>query len=183
MRSGPSLGTWILLIVLGVGSLAAGFGAGLWWQDRDVAPESARWVLTHSAQSAQLTPASEDLFTLTMSPVVAAPHVNQQGGFSEQCFEEVYREEYIPGTRERPGRVRRWTENIQVGCARQSFDQQWEPAPEPAVKIPVHGNVDDNSCVEGAIIFATCSTQPRMLWCLIQRPRKGEGRVRRWRSG
>ena len=45
MRSGPSLGTWILLIVLGVGSLAAGFGAGLWWQDRDVAPESARWVL------------------------------------------------------------------------------------------------------------------------------------------
>ena len=71
MRSGPSLGTWILLVVLGVGSLAAGFGAGLWWQDRDVAPESARWVLTHSAQSAQLTPASEGLFTLTMSPVDA----------------------------------------------------------------------------------------------------------------
>ncbi|MEK9956756.1 MAG: hypothetical protein VW780_08315, partial [Actinomycetota bacterium] len=71
MRSGPSLGTWILLIVLGVGSLAAGFGAGLWWQDRDVTPESARWVLTHSAQSAQLTPASEGLFTLTMSPVDA----------------------------------------------------------------------------------------------------------------
>ena len=73
MRSGPSLGTWILLIVLGVGSLVAGFGAGLWWQDRDVAPESARWVLTHSAQSAQLTPASEGLFTLTLlaaEPVV-----------------------------------------------------------------------------------------------------------------
>ena len=71
MRSGPSLGTWILLIVLGVGSLAAGFGAGLWWQDRDVSPETMRWVLTHSARSAQLTPASEGLFTLTMSPADA----------------------------------------------------------------------------------------------------------------
>lgn len=71
MRSGPSLGTWILLIVLGIGSLAAGFGAGLWWQARDVSPETMRWVLTHSARSAQLTPASEGLFTLTMSPADA----------------------------------------------------------------------------------------------------------------
>jgi hypothetical protein len=71
MRSGPSLGTWILLIVLGVGSLAAGFGAGLWWLGRDTSPESARWVLTHSARSAQLTPASQGLFTLTMSPADA----------------------------------------------------------------------------------------------------------------
>ena len=71
MRSGLSLGTWILLIALGVGSLAAGFGAGLWWQGRDVSPEIMRWVLTHSARSAQLTPASEGLFTLTMSPADA----------------------------------------------------------------------------------------------------------------
>ena len=71
MRGGLSLGTWILLIVLGVGSLAAGFGAGLWWQGRDVSPETMRWVLTHSARSAQLTPASEGLFTLTMSPADA----------------------------------------------------------------------------------------------------------------
>ena len=71
MRSGPSLGTWLLLIALWAASLAAGFGAGLWWQDRDVSPETARWVLTHSARSAQLTPASEGLFTLTMSPADA----------------------------------------------------------------------------------------------------------------
>ena len=71
MRNGPGLGTWVLLIVLGVGSLAAGFGVGLWWQDRDVSPKTARWVLTHSAQSAQLTPASAGLFTLTMSPADA----------------------------------------------------------------------------------------------------------------
>ena len=71
MRSGLSLGTWILIAVLGIGSLASGFGAGLWWQGRDVAPETARWVLAHSAESAQLTPASEGLFTLTMSPVEA----------------------------------------------------------------------------------------------------------------
>ena len=57
--------------MLGVGSLAAGFGAGLWWLGRDTSPESARWVLTHSARSAQLTPASQGLFTLTMSPADA----------------------------------------------------------------------------------------------------------------
>lgn len=69
MGSRLSLGAWILFAVLAVGSLAAGFGAGQWWQSRDVAPETARWVLAHSAESAQLTPASEGLFTLTMSPV------------------------------------------------------------------------------------------------------------------
>ena len=69
MGSRLSLGAWILFAVLAAGSLAAGFGAGQWWQSRDVAPETARWVLAHSAESAQLTPASKGLFTLTMSPV------------------------------------------------------------------------------------------------------------------
>lgn len=67
---GPGWGlwAWILVVAVGLGSIAAGFGAGRWWQGREVAPEVARWVLAHSAQSAQLTPASEGLFTLTMSP-------------------------------------------------------------------------------------------------------------------
>ena len=68
MRGGWGLWAWVLVIAIGAGSVAAGFGAGRWWQDREVAPDIAPWVLTHSADAAQLTPASEGLFTLTMSP-------------------------------------------------------------------------------------------------------------------
>jgi len=68
-------------------------------------------------------------------------------GYSEQCFRQVYREEYIPGTRRRPGRVRRWTENVEVPCRR--------PRPHPRPYHEPHrpqSNTDDNSCIEGAIL-------------------------------
>ena len=73
MRGGLSLWVWILIVAIGLGSVAAGFGAGRLWQGRESEPQVARWVLAHSADSAQLTPASEGLFTLTMSP--AEPQV------------------------------------------------------------------------------------------------------------
>jgi hypothetical protein len=73
MRGGWSVLTWVLVIALGLGSIAAGFLTGRWWQGREVAPDVARWVLAHSAEAAQLTPASEGLFTLTLSP--AEPQV------------------------------------------------------------------------------------------------------------
>ena len=62
-----------------------------------------------------------------------------RSGFSNQCFKEVYREEYIPGTRANPGRVRRWTEKVEIPC---------EDIPEPETR----SYVDDNSCLEGSII-------------------------------
>jgi hypothetical protein len=69
-RSGSnwSVGAWILVAVLGLGSVAAGFGAGTWWQNRDTGPERALWVLAQSADAAQLTPATDGLFTLSMAP-------------------------------------------------------------------------------------------------------------------
>jgi hypothetical protein len=70
-----------------------------------------------------------------------------QRGFSEQCFKEVYREEYIPGTRNSPGRVRRWTENVEVPCSRPQPEPRYEPRPQPQP-----APVDDNSCIEGAIL-------------------------------
>ena len=71
-----------------------------------------------------------------------------QRGYSEQCFRQVYREEYIPGTRNRPGRVRRWTENIEVPCRRPQPRPYYQPHHNPAPRP----RTDDNSCIEGAIL-------------------------------
>jgi len=71
-----------------------------------------------------------------------------QRGYSEQCFKQVYREEYIPGTLNRPGRVRSWTENIEVPCRRPEPRPYREPRRNPRPQPPV----DDNSCIEGAIL-------------------------------
>jgi hypothetical protein len=65
---GWSLGASILAVALGLGSVAAGFGAGTWWQGRDTGPQRALWVLAQSADAAQLTPADGGLFTLSMDP-------------------------------------------------------------------------------------------------------------------
>ena len=70
-----------------------------------------------------------------------AVEAQSRGGFSNQCFREVYREEYVPGTRDNPGRVRRWTEKVEIPC---------EDNPEP--EIINHSDVDDNSCIEGSIL-------------------------------
>ena len=76
----------------------------------------------------------------TMTPTAALAGYSQPGGVRERdCYKEVYREEYIPGTRERPGRVRRWTERKRIPCRNR----------RPA---PTHYHPDDNSCVEGAIL-------------------------------
>ena len=70
----------------------------------------------------------------------------RQGGGTQQtdCYENIYREEYIPGTSERPGRVRTFRERVRVPCRNQ----------QPTYNEPrtSHSNVDDNSCIEGAII-------------------------------
>ena len=76
---------------------------------------------------------------------VSAQHAYGQSGYSQQCFKEVYREQYHPGTMNRPGRVRRWTEQKEVPCYTSgSVSRQ----PRPVRQAPV----DDNSCVEGSIL-------------------------------
>ena len=72
-----------------------------------------------------------------------------QSGYSNQCFKEVYREEYTPGTVDNPGRVRRWTEQKEVPCQQPSrIDTYIDPAPRPRAQAPI----DDNSCLEGSIL-------------------------------
>ncbi len=77
-------------------------------------------------------------------PSLAGGNSSQRGYSQEQtCYENVYREEYIPGTRTNPGRIVRRDERVEVPC-NNSYNG-------PA---PTSSNVDDNSCLEGSIIGA-----------------------------
>ena len=69
--------------------------------------------------------------------------VQAYGTSGARCFEEVWREEYVPGNYNRRGYVRRWQERVRVPCRRPSRYQ------EPA---PYRENTDDNSCIEGAVL-------------------------------
>ena len=90
-----------------------------------------------------------------------------QPGFSNQCFEERYREDYIPGTVNSPGRVERYTETVEVPCPRQQL---------PTIRSgPARqNNVDDNSCIEGSILGGitggalggVLSTQENWIWSI-----------------
>ena len=107
------------------------------------------------------------LFSFTMP----AYGRRQSQGYSSQCFREVYREQYHPGTRGRPGYVRRWTENQEVPC--------WNPGADGVrggVVPPQHSynHYDDNSCVEGSIlggiaggvIGGAAATQENWIWSI-----------------
>ena len=83
------------------------------------------------------------LLTLLLIPQPALAYGSQRG-YSNQCFREVYREEYVPGTRRRPGYVRRWTDTKEVPCRsnRPRYTPRHQSRPQQ----------DENSCLEGAIL-------------------------------
>ena len=83
------------------------------------------------------------LFLLLLMGAPAMAGYSRPGGTRQRtCYKEVYREEYIPGTRERPGRVRRWTDTKEVPCKGNGGRTRVQPSDD----------VDDNSCVEGSIL-------------------------------
>ena len=89
------------------------------------------------------------LLAATMAPVPAlAGYQSGQPGWSRQCFRNVYREQYIPGTQHSPGYVRRWTERQEVPCHHSHNNGQYYPQPHRPIRPPV----DDNSCIEGSIL-------------------------------
>ena len=89
------------------------------------------------------------LLAATMAPVPAlAGYQSGQPGWSQQCFRNVYREQYIPGTQHSPGYVRRWTERQEVPCHHSHNNGQYYPQPHRPIRPPV----DDNSCIEGSIL-------------------------------
>ena len=74
-----------------------------------------------------------------------AQTVSQPGySLSTKCFRDEYREKYVPGTKDRPGYVRSWTEKVEIACSDRPI--QFSTQEPPAV------DVDNNSCVEGSVI-------------------------------
>ena len=59
---------------------------------------------------------------------------------SQTCWKSVYKEEYIPGTRENPGYVTSSNEYIEVPCERE--------------KTVAKEKIDDNDCTDGKIAGA-----------------------------
>jgi hypothetical protein len=89
----------------------------------------------------------------------AATLADYQPGYSRQCFLSQYREEYIPGTQSRPGRVKRWNEQVEAPCG---------------VSGAAVSRVDENSCVEGSLLGGllggalggTLATQENWIWSI-----------------
>ena len=69
-----------------------------------------------------------------------------QPGYSRstKCYRDEYREKYIPGTKERPGYVRNWTEKVEISCARRSVD--------PSSPRLQSAEFDSNDCSQGSVI-------------------------------
>ena len=80
----------------------------------------------------------------------------------------MYREEYIPGTRSNPGRIKRYTERIQVPCETTGAQTNYSGVNDQSF------NQDDNSCIEGAVIGGiaggaaggTLATQENWIWSI-----------------
>ena len=60
------------------------------------------------------------LTTILISPIaVLAEGYHHQRGYTTQrsCYKEIYREEYVPGTRSSQGYVKSFTEKLKVPCS------------------------------------------------------------------
>ena len=107
-------------------------------------------------------------------PAIAGHRHPYAGTYEEVCYKDVYTETYVPGNSRRRGYVRYDTQRVRVPCRRPPLDTTnigpWEPGPD----YRPTGRVDDNSCVEGAIIggilggaaTAAGSRGPDMAWAI-----------------
>ena len=115
------------------------------------------------------------LGTIIVPQAALANHGRRYVGTQERtCWRDEYTETYIPGTRRNPGYVRVDVERVSVPCNPHAsphnpyiFDEHDPPNYQPT-------NVDDNSCVEGAVLggilggaaVAAGSRGPDMAWAI-----------------
>ena len=110
------------------------------------------------------------LFVMT-TPAMAEYYYNPGGSQQTTCYKNEYREEYVPGTRNSPGFVRRYNERVRVPC-------NYGDSNGPYTTHYGDGNrsypQDDNSCIEGAIIGGigggavggAAATQENWIWSI-----------------
>ena len=80
----------------------------------------------------------------SVTPAMA--HHSQRGySSSNECYKTVYREEYIPGTRNNPGYIKTYNETVAVPCVRTVRPPVIE---EPSVQH------DNNDCTDGKVAGA-----------------------------
>ena len=98
------------------------------------------------------------LIGVTSAPALAGPATGyrSRGGYAEQekCYRREYREEYVPGTMNNPGYVRRYNKKVRVACERPQYMPQSSPHSFPRYEdsYPQMGRHDDNSCIEGSVL-------------------------------
>ena len=93
---------------------------------------------------------------LTLTPVSALAD-DYQAGYSNQrtCHKTEYREEYIPGTEDKPGYVKSWKDTIEVPCDDHP-NVGWErtyprSSDRPYYRRHVTVYEDTNDCSDGKI--------------------------------
>ena len=117
-----------------------------------IAPVSAESIGDRSNRQAYADAPSRNWFDSILGPSSSSIGYNDrvatnsyQPGYSSSstCTRKEYREEYVPGTANRPGYVNSWHDTIEVPCNRPRPSRpifQREPSP------------DGNECSEGAIL-------------------------------
>ena len=115
----------------------------------------ARLVGIQSLFGTKLMPALKSVLTCLLIGIPSPPLVGllsaeaqtiSQPGYSSttQCFRDKYREEYVPGTKDKPGYVRSWTEKVEIACTEtltQSPTQKHQTV-----------EIDNNDCSQGSVI-------------------------------
>ena len=94
------------------------------------------------------------LFASAMPAEAKPGRYSSNSGWAEEekCFKNEYREEYIPGTSSRPGRVKTYRNKVQVPCRGRRYVPNYAPNPRYEEQYPNVGGIDDNSCIEGSIL-------------------------------
>lgn len=87
----------------------------------------------------------------------AAQAYEYQGGYAheQKCYKKVYRETYVPGTMKNPGYVKTEKKRVRVPCKNKGEVYYYPSQPQPRIRQDAHpntGHVDNNSCVEGAVL-------------------------------
>jgi len=92
------------------------------------------------------------LAAIVAPQVALAGHGHTAGRQEFTCYRNEYRERYVPGTRNSPGYVRHEMRTVEFPCRNRLDTTNIQPYDPYAPDYTPTGRVDDNSCVEGAII-------------------------------